>query len=98
MNTKIANQIAEMKKQTIGVEVEMNNISRQAAAKIAAEHDFENDRVIVLDKGKLVECGTHTELLEKKGFYWRLVMAQRQDSGMLERAKARIAQSAAAKT
>ena len=38
MNTKIANQIAEMKKQTIGVEVEMNNISRQAAAKIAAEH------------------------------------------------------------
>ena len=28
MNSKVANQIAEMKKQTIGVEVEMNSISR----------------------------------------------------------------------
>ena len=34
MNEKIQNQIAEMKKQTIGVEVEMNNITRQKAAKI----------------------------------------------------------------
>ena len=31
MNTKVANQIAEMKKQTIGVEVEMNNIERSNA-------------------------------------------------------------------
>ena len=37
MNEKTANQIAEMKKQTIGVEVEMNNIDRQTAAKIAAD-------------------------------------------------------------
>ena len=37
MNTKVANQIAEMKKQTIGVEVEMNNIERSKAAKIAAD-------------------------------------------------------------
>jgi hypothetical protein len=37
MNEKIANQIAEMKKQTIGVEVEMNSISRKSAAKIAAD-------------------------------------------------------------
>ena len=29
MNEKMANQIAEMKKQTIGVEVEMNNITRE---------------------------------------------------------------------
>ena len=28
MNAKVEKQIAEMKKQTIGVEVEMNNISR----------------------------------------------------------------------
>ena len=32
-----ARQIEEMKKQTIGVEVEMNNITRRKAAKIAAE-------------------------------------------------------------
>ena len=37
MNAKVANQIAEMKKQTIGVEVEMNNIERSKAAKIAAD-------------------------------------------------------------
>ena len=37
MNSKVANQIAEMKKQTIGVEVEMNNISRSKAAQIAAD-------------------------------------------------------------
>ena len=36
MNEKIARQIEEMKKQTIGVEVEMNNITREKAAKIAA--------------------------------------------------------------
>lgn len=36
MNEKIAKQIDEMKKQTIGVEVEMNNITRDKAAKLAA--------------------------------------------------------------
>ena len=37
MNDKIAKQIEEMKKQTIGVEVEMNSITRQKAAQVAAE-------------------------------------------------------------
>lgn len=37
MNEKIARQIEEMKKQTIGVEVEMNSIKRSKAAKIAAD-------------------------------------------------------------
>lgn len=36
MNEKIARQIEEMKKQTIGVEVEMNSITRSKAAKLAA--------------------------------------------------------------
>ena len=36
MNDKTMNQIAEMKKQTIGVEIEMNNITRMDAAKLAA--------------------------------------------------------------
>ncbi len=36
MNEKTARQIEEMKKQTIGVEVEMNNIKREKAAKLAA--------------------------------------------------------------
>lgn len=38
MNEKTANQITEMKKQTIGVEVEMNNISRETAARKAATY------------------------------------------------------------
>ena len=37
MNEKLINQVAEMKKQTIGVEVEMNSIERSKAAKLAAE-------------------------------------------------------------
>ena len=37
MNEKTARQIEKMKKQTIGVEVEMNSITREKAAKIAAE-------------------------------------------------------------
>ena len=37
MNDKIAKQIEEMKKQTIGIEVEMNSITRQKAAQVAAE-------------------------------------------------------------
>ena len=38
MNKRTERQIGEMKKQTIGVEVEMNNITRQNAAKVAAEY------------------------------------------------------------
>ena len=37
MNAKTARQIEEMKKQTSGVEVEMNSITRSRAAKIAAD-------------------------------------------------------------
>ena len=37
MNAKVTKQFEEMKKQTIGVEVEMNNISRSKAAQIAAD-------------------------------------------------------------
>lgn len=37
MNNKTVEQIARMKEQTIGVEVEMNHITRSAAAKVAAD-------------------------------------------------------------
>ena len=40
------------------------------------------DRLIVLDKGKLAEMGSHSELLKNKGVYYNLVMAQREMSKM----------------
>ncbi|MGI6196874.1 MAG: ABC transporter ATP-binding protein [Eubacteriales bacterium] len=36
------------------------------------------DRLLVLDKGRVAEIGTHNELLARKGVYYKLVMAQRQ--------------------
>lgn len=37
-------------------------------------------RLMVLDKGKLAELGTHEELIKRRGIYYKLVMAQRQMS------------------
>ena len=34
------------------------------------------DRIVVLDQGRIVEMGTHLELLERRGFYWRLYELQ----------------------
>ncbi|MCX8082712.1 MAG: ABC transporter ATP-binding protein/permease [bacterium] len=34
------------------------------------------DRIYVIDKGRIVEYGTHKELMEKKGIYYKLVEAQ----------------------
>ena len=34
------------------------------------------DNIIVLDKGKIAEEGTHKELAERKGLYYRLVKNQ----------------------
>lgn len=37
-------------------------------------------RLVVLDRGKVAESGTHEELMEKQGIYYGLVMAQREMS------------------
>lgn len=44
------------------------------------------DRLIVLDKGRIVEMGTHEELLRHKSVYYNLVMAQRQTSKLSKEA------------
>ena len=44
------------------------------------------DKLIVLDKGKIAEAGTHMELLRKRGIYYKLVKAQRQTSKLKQTA------------
>ena len=34
------------------------------------------DQILVVDKGDVVEQGTHLELMEKKGFYYQLYASQ----------------------
>ena len=34
------------------------------------------DKIIVLNKGEVVECGTHEELVIKRNFYFELVKEQ----------------------
>ena len=42
------------------------------------------NRLVVLDKGTVAEVGSHEELMEKKGIYYGLVMAQREMTKMEE--------------
>ncbi len=46
------------------------------------------DRLFVIEKGKGVECGSHDELMEKKGIYYKLVETQREAANV--RAEAQI--------
>lgn len=39
------------------------------------------DQIIVLDEGKIMEQGTHTELINKKGLYQRLYHIQQESAG-----------------
>lgn len=46
------------------------------------------DRLFVIEKGKAVECGSHHELMQKKGTYYKLVQTQREAANV--RAEAQI--------
>jgi ATP-binding cassette subfamily C protein CydD len=37
---------------------------------------LEMDQILVLEHGKLVEIGTHEQLMAKQGFYYQLVKTQ----------------------
>ena len=37
------------------------------------------DKIMYIDQGGIVECGTHKELMAKKGYYYRLYTAQMED-------------------
>ncbi len=49
------------------------------------------DSLIVLDKGRLAEMGSHDELMRQKGVYYNLVMAQRQTTKMKKVEKSALA-------
>lgn len=42
------------------------------------------DKIVVLDKGNIVEIGSHDELLEKQGFYYKLYNSQFLDQEVLD--------------
>lgn len=57
----------------------LNNLIRGRTT-IAIAHRLSTlrraDRLVVMDRGKIVEIGNHVELMAKQGHYWRLYMAQ----------------------
>lgn len=48
------------------------------------------DRLLVLDHGKVAEFGTHSELLENRGIYYKLVMAQQKLGAMPKEAEKKL--------
>jgi len=42
------------------------------------------DQILVLDKGRIVQCGTHPELLAQPGFYRRIYELQARVESELE--------------
>jgi ATP-binding cassette subfamily C protein CydCD len=35
---------------------------------------YQSDLILVLEKGKLVECGNHHDLIQNRGLYWQMVI------------------------
>ncbi len=42
------------------------------------------DRLVVVDDGKIAEMGTHEELMERQGIFYRLVKTQQETSAVME--------------
>jgi len=61
------------------VQQAMNRLMRNRTTFIIAHRlstIVHSDRIVVLDKGRIVEQGTHKELLEKRGAYYKLYTLQ----------------------
>ena len=69
LDTKNENEITQNLNRTIKGKTTVIIAHRLSTVKAA-------DQIIVLEKGKVAECGTHKELLDKKGYYYSLVSNQ----------------------
>ena len=61
----------------------INEIAKETTSLIIAHRlstIVNADKIIVLDKGKIVEQGSHDKLLNEKSFYYELWMAQQKDN------------------
>ena len=58
----------------------VNAIKNRGITTIVIAHRLstirDSDLIVVLDKGVIVEQGTHKELMEKEGFYYNLVVSE----------------------
>ena len=41
------------------------------------------DRLVVVDEGKVAEVGTHAELMERQGHFYKLVKTQQETSAIM---------------
>ena len=55
-------------------------VAQQGRTSIVIAHRLSTivnaDKIVVFHQGRIVEAGTHSELLTEKGFYYRLNQAQ----------------------
>ncbi|MEN2984119.1 MAG: ABC transporter ATP-binding protein [Dictyoglomaceae bacterium] len=73
-------------------EIQIQNILKEELKNktvLISAHRFSSikfvDRILVLDKGKIVEEGTHEELLNRKGIYYKLYFKQLENNSLFER-------------
>jgi len=57
-----------------------HDIGTMVAFAYASRYPQQTDRLVVMDKGLVVEEGTHDELMQIQGAYWRLYEAQQRQA------------------
>jgi ATP-binding cassette subfamily B multidrug efflux pump len=83
----VAPKVLALDEATSNVDSEMEQLLHEAVERVMQDRTSiiiahrlstirDADRILVLHKGKLVEQGSHSELLKTGGYYWRLHQLQ----------------------